>query len=113
MKYWVFIGLAVLGNVVANLGLKLLAPATAQGVRLDAQTMTYGGAIVAGCVVLGGFYFLALRGLPLATAYAWVTSGALLAITAASPFVFGTDMTASKVFGAVLVVAGLFFLSRA
>jgi multidrug transporter EmrE-like cation transporter len=103
---WFFLLLTVALNASAGLLLKI-----STGREGLARLLTTGGSLC--CYGLGFIaFYTSLRSLPVSTAYPAMTGGAILAIVLAAAPLLGEGLTTSKLFGAILVVAGEVFLLR-
>ncbi|HSL41285.1 MAG TPA: hypothetical protein VK857_13005 [Desulforhopalus sp.] len=114
--HWVYLAVAVIANIATNLLLKktmrsLDAPL---GVELGRQALLspwLWGAFAAGGLLLLS-YILAIRTMDLSLSYAIVTSAALLGITFFAWMVFGEPLTSTKIFGVILIIAGIILVTR-
>lgn len=103
---WFFLLLTVSLNSSAGLLLKI-----STGREGLARLLTTGGSLC--CYGLGFIaFYTALRSLPVSTAYPAMTGGAILATVLVAAPLLGEGLTTSKVFGAILVIAGEALLVR-
>ncbi len=113
---WLFIAAAAASNVLANVMLKktvtALPPEGGLAALRAALTMGSFWAFAAGGAMLLGFYVLALKSFELPVVYAIVTSAALVGVLAASAMFLGETTTPVKIAGCVLIIAGIFLISR-
>ena len=103
---WFFLLLTIVLNASAGLLLKLST--SREGL---ARLLTTGGSLC--CYGLGFIaFYVSLRSLPVSTAYPVMTGGAILAIVLTAAPLLGEGLTTSKLFGALLVIAGEVLLLR-
>lgn len=113
---WLAIGIAVLANVVANITLKVAMTSAGEkaGVTAFSSALSTGtfwlGVLSAGVLLLS--YLYAIKSIPVGTAYVVTTSLAMVGIAFAENRFFGTAITAPKLFGILLVIAGIAVISR-
>ena len=113
---WFFVVSAAASNVLANVMLKktvaALPPEGGVAALKAALGMGTFWGFAAGGVMLLGFYILALKAFELSVVYAIVTSGALVGVLIASSWLLGETASPVKIAGCVLIVAGIFLISR-
>ena len=102
MKNWLFLGVAILGEVVATSALKSSYGFT----RLVPSIV-----VVAGYAIAFYFLSLALKSIPVGIAYAvWAGAGIAL-VTAIAWIVYGQKLDAWGFFGIGLIVSGVAVLN--
>ena len=110
---WLALALAVFFNVLANVSFKLAMShgrsqaESAIWTALSNPWLWVGGV---SCVLLLASYLYALRGVGLGTAYAVVTSLALVFVSASSAVLFQEQFTLVKAIGVLSVVVGIFLI---
>ena len=113
---WIFVFSAAASNVLANVMLKktvaALPPEGGIAALRAALSMGSFWAFAAGGFMLLVFYILALKAFELSVVYAIVTSAALVGVLAASAWFLGESAGPVKIAGCVLIVAGIFLISR-
>jgi len=113
---WLFILVAVAANVATNASLKLAAKSI-QGETVAAKlwSVLFTPYFWIGCAaggVLVGSYMLALRALPVSTAYILVTSLAVVGLYLVDNLFFGTALSWKNLAGAALVLLGVALVSQ-
>ena len=109
--HWLWLIIAVVANVVTNVGLKMVAMridnahARPELRGLITEPWLWTAFVAAGALVVA--YILALRNLQLEVAYATVTSLALVGVSAASFVMFDERIAVLKIVGIALVIAGI------
>ena len=113
---WIFVASAAASNVLANVMLKKTVAALPPEGGLPALKAALGmgtfWAFAAGGFMLLVFYVLALKAFELSLVYAIVTSAALAGVLVASTLFLGETASPLKIAGCVLIVAGIFLISR-
>lgn len=114
--YWLFLGCAVVSNIVANVAFKLtmtsLHGANGPGLVVAALSRAWFWVAISASAILLVTYLLALRQLGLAVSYAVVTSSAIVGISIASSVIFGEGVTPARALGIAAVIGGLFLIVR-
>lgn len=98
MKHWIFLGIAIVGEVVATSALK-----ASEGFTKIVPTL------VVATAYLAAFYFLslALKYIPVGVAYAiWAGLGVIL-VAAISWVIYGQKLDVAAVIGMCLIVSGV------
>jgi multidrug transporter EmrE-like cation transporter len=112
--HWLFLILAILGNVTANFAFKKLAIAyTNMGYwpgTVSILSSLWFWLAGLGSITLVSGYLLSIRKIELGVAYASVTGGALILISVLSIYVFGTTISFAKIAGTAAVAAGIALL---
>ena len=103
---WGFLLLTICLNTGANLFLKLSnsVPGMFRLYTVGSSLFCYGLAFIC--------YYYALRTLPVSVAYPLITGGAMVMILICGMFTLGESVTASKVFGTMLILFGGMLLLR-
>jgi small multidrug resistance pump len=102
MKEWVFLGVAIVGEVIATSALK-----ASDGFTNLAPSLL----VTTGYVVAFYFLSLALRSIPIGVAYAiWAGLGVVL-VAAISWLVYGQKLDVAAVIGMVLIISGVFVMN--
>ncbi len=113
---WFFVAAAAASNVLANVMLKktvtALPPEGGLPALKAALAMGSFWAFGAGAAMLLVFYVLALKAFELSVVYAIVTSGALVGVLVVSAWLLGESASPLKIAGCLLIVAGIFLISR-
>ncbi|PTU32660.1 DMT family transporter [Stenotrophobium rhamnosiphilum] len=98
MNHWIFLGIAIIGEVVATSALK----ASNEFTKLGPSVVVIAGYIIA-------FYFmsLALRSIPVGVAYAiWAGLGVVL-VAAIAWIIYGQKLDPAAIVGMTLIVTGV------
>ena len=113
---WIFVIGAAASNVLANVMLKktvsALPPEGGFAALKAALGMSAFWAFVAGGAMLLVSYVLALKAFELSVVYAIVTSAALVGVLITSAWFLGETASPLKIAGCVLIIAGIFMISR-
>ena len=113
---WIFLTTAVLANILSNVMFKQAMssfpanPDLASVLKFLLNPYLWIGG--SSCVVLLACYLLAIRGLGLSIAYAFVTSLSLLGITIAAALLFKEALSLINLGGVVMVIFGLLMIAR-
>jgi len=113
---WIALAFAIMANVVANASIKaavLRAPAEL-GFRYLLQVASeprfWTGVACAGLVL--GLYTVAIRSIPVSVAYMTITSMAMVGLVLVDKSVFDVAIGSTRVFGMLLIVCGVWLVSR-
>ena len=102
MKSWLFLGVAIFGEVVATSALK-----STDGFSKLAPSFV----VVVGYVIAFSFLSLALRSIPVGVAYAiWAGLGVVL-VAAIAWLVHGQKLDFAAILGMVLIIAGVIVMN--
>lgn len=113
---WAALILATIANVVANTSLKQAMITVDTSLEKNILLQVLGlasfwiGLVFAGILLLS--YLVALRHLPVGTAYAVTTSLAMVGIIIVESQLFGTPVSTSKAAGIAFVVLGVWLMAR-
>jgi multidrug transporter EmrE-like cation transporter len=113
--HWLFLIVAIGGNVTANIALKKLAMSDTNlggwsGVWSIVSSLWFWLACLGSITLLSG-YLLSIRKIELSLAYASVTAGALILISILSVNFLGTTINFAKIAGIAAIVAGIALLA--
>lgn len=113
--YWVALSVAVLANITANTALKIAVGSITQGSFRDKLLHFFAqGSFWLGCasaLLLLVSYLIAIRGVPLSSAYPIVTTLALVGLILVDKFLFGSAISSTKIIGIGLIMVGVGFVS--
>ena len=121
LKYWLFLGIALVVNSAANIILKKgaqdtssIASAVPKGGLIGAllsflNVSTILAIFLFACNIL--FYRKALSRIPLSVAYPIMTSLGFLIVVAFSVFFYHEPMSWQKMLGLICILAGVLFIS--
>ena len=113
---WAALVLAIIANVVANTSFKqaMISVDTSLDKSILLQVLALAsfwiGLGFAGVLFLS--YLVAIRNLPVGTAYAFTTSLAMAGIIIVESQLFGTPVTTSKAAGIAVVALGIWLMAR-
>lgn len=111
MNGWIFVALAVTANVVTNFSLKIavrkVETGSASTILLSLIKTPYTWVGLAAAAVLLVSFMVAIRTLPLSSAYSALTALAIASITFIEWWGQGEPMALAKIVGLVLVVGGV------
>jgi len=116
MSHWLALAVAVVANVAANTALKVAMSSVTgnSGKVAFLQLLSLGsfwiGLVFAGILLVS--YLLALKSIPVSIAYVCVTSLAMVGLVIVEKGLFGVQVGPAKIAGILLVIAGVWLLSR-
>lgn len=114
---WAALALAIMANVAANTSLKqaMISVSTDSDKSILLQVLAvpsfWIGLVFAGVLLLS--YLVAIRNMPVGTAYAFTTSLAMVGIIIVEHRLFGTPVGMSKAAGIAFVALGVWLMTRA
>ncbi|MEM9579989.1 MAG: hypothetical protein AAF891_04825 [Pseudomonadota bacterium] len=115
MNGWIFVALAVTANVVTNFSLKIAVRKVETGsvgtILLSLAKTPYVWIGLAGAAVLLVSFMVAIRTLPLSSAYSALTALAIASITFIEWWGQSEPMALAKIVGLVLAVGGVVLIA--